>query len=171
VNATPFGRRSWLAALAFALLPVACSTPEPPKITPRAVKLVAISSTGIEVDVTLSAENPNGIDLEPRTVDATMTFDGGLEIGKAQITKGLRLPARKTVDLSVPLSLRWQNLAALAPYALRETVPYTVSGQVQFGKPISVGVPFTIKGTLTRADLTKLALSAIPGIPGLPALQ
>lgn len=168
MNHRPLGRRPFFALLAAAALaPAACSKPEPPKITPKAVKVLSISNTGIQVEVTLAVENPNGIDLDARSVDAGLTLDGGLEVGRASIPKGLHLPARQTVDLQVPVTLAWKNVAALGPYALRDSVPYTVDGRVQFGSPLSVGVPFSIKGLLTRADLAKLAISAIPGLPGL----
>jgi hypothetical protein len=124
VNNRSLPRRS-LFVLPVALLALAaCSKPEPPRITPKEVKLVAISPTGIEVDVALAAENPNGIDLDARAVSATLSFDDGLEIGKTSLAKG----------------------------------------EVQISGPLSIGVPFTIKGVLTRADLTKLALSSLPGL-------
>lgn len=145
----------------------ACSKPEPPRITPKEVKLVALNDKGIDVVVRLAAENPNGIDLDASRIDATLSFDDGLEIGKTSSAKAVHLPAHRTVDVSVPVSLRWKNLSALAPYALRDTVPFTVKGEVQMGGVLSIGVPFSIKGVLTRADLMKLALSVLPGIPGL----
>jgi LEA14-like dessication related protein len=164
VDNPSLSRRS-LFALPIALIALAaCSKPEPPRITPKEVKLTSISPAGIEVDVALAAENPNGIDLDARTVSATLSFDDGLEIGKTSISKPVHLPAHKTVDLRVPVSLRWKNVSALAPYALRESVPYTVKGEVQITGPLSIGVPFTLKGVLTRADLTKLALSSLPGL-------
>ena len=163
----PFVALFALVALMF--LPAACAKPEPPRITPKAVKVLALSTTGVEVELTLAVENPNGIDIDARSVDATMTLDRTLEIGKTSIPRGVHLPAHATVDLRTPVSLPWKNLAALAPYALRETVPFTVQGEVQFGSPVSIGVPFTIQGTLTRDQLTKLTLSALPGLP-LPSL-
>lgn len=158
---------SVLALVVVGLSLAACSRPEPPRITPKEVKLVSISNQGIEIVVTLAAENPNGIDLDASSVEATLTFDGGMEIGKTSATKAVHLPAHRTVDLSVPVALKWKNVSALAPYALRDKVPYTVKGQVKMGGALEIGVPFTIEGALTRADLMKLALSVLPGIPGL----
>jgi LEA14-like dessication related protein len=165
------GPWSLLALLLAVLALVACARPEPPRITPKDVRLVAISNTGIEVDLGLAVENPNSIDLDTRSIDATLTFDDGLEIGKTSITNAVHLPAHRTVDMRVPVSLRWKNLSALTPYALRESVPYTIKGEVQLGGALALRVPFSIKGALSRADLMKLALSALPAFPALPGLK
>lgn len=154
-----------LASLALSL--AGCTKPEPPKITPKSARLVAISNVGMEVAIALDVENPNGIDLDAKSVDAKLVLDDTLDVGRATIERGVHLPAHKTVPLEVPVSMRWKSMTDLLPFAMRESVPYKVVGEVQIGGALSIGIPFTIKGTLGRNDLAKLALSAIPGLPGL----
>ena len=87
VNRRSFALGSVLALTLAPLALAGCVTPDPPKITPKSVRIAGISATGIETEVTLAAENPNGIDLDARSVDATLLLDGSFQVGKTTIDK------------------------------------------------------------------------------------
>jgi LEA14-like dessication related protein len=162
-----------LAALTLSL--AGCAKPEPPQLTPVAVALTGISSSGMDVLVKLDAHNPNRIDLSGRRVSAKLTLDGKVDGGTVRADTPFTLPAQKTTRLDMPLSVQWSNVAGVAALAMgNRPIPYRIEGTVEMGgDTIHIDVPFRVEGTLAHDEIVKAALGSlpkIPGIPGLPAL-
>ena len=160
-------RRHLFAALALVL--TACTKPDPPRLTPLSAKVTAISPQGIDVDVKLEAENPNESALSARSLTATITLDGRYVLGTVTVPHQIKLPAHQKTVLDVPVASRWQDLSGLAALAMAgKDVPYTIDGTVQLGgETLSVAVPFSVAGIVTREQLAQAALSSLPKIPGL----
>ncbi len=160
-------RRTAFAAAALVL--VACSKPEPPRLTPLAVRVMSISPLGIDVELKLEAENPNGIDLTGREVKATITLDGRIVLGTVTVPNRIKLPAHQKTTIDVPVSSRWQDLSGLVGLAAAgKDIPYKVDGTVEIGgDSINVTLPFHIAGIATREQLAQAALNSLPKIPGL----
>jgi LEA14-like dessication related protein len=159
-------RRTAFAAAALVL--VACAKPEAPRLTPLSAKITAISPLGIDMDLKLEAENPNGIDLTGREVKATITVDGRIVLGTVTVPSRVKLPAHQKTTIDVPVSSRWQDLSGLVGLVpAAKEVPYKVDGTVEIGgDSLNVTVPFHIVGTVTREQLVQATLNSLPKIPG-----
>ena len=147
----------------------ACAKPEPPRLTPLSVKVTGITPQAIDVDLELAAENPNGSDLDARSVTATLTLDGRYVVGTVKVPHAVSLPAHKKTVLTVPVTSRWQDLSGLVALATAgKDVPYKIDGTVEIGGDLlHIEVPFQIGGTVTREQLLRATLNSLPRIPGL----
>jgi LEA14-like dessication related protein len=116
----------------------------------------------------IGVENSNAIDLQAQSVTATLTLDGRYPMGTVTVTSPLTLPAKKKVTLSVPMTVQWGDMVGLGALALAgRDVPYTLQGDVALGtSSFNIKVPFTLRGTMTREQLTQATLRSFP-IPGL----
>lgn len=161
-------RRPLFAAVA-ALSLVACAKPEPPRLTPLSAKVTSISTQGIEVDLKIAAENPNGSALTARSLTATITLDGRFVLGTVTVPHRIQLPAHQKTILDVPVTSRWQDLSSVVSLATAgKDVPYKVDGTVELGgDTLNITVPFQVAGTITREQLAQAALNSLPKIPGL----
>ena len=160
-------RRHLVAAAALVL--VACSKPQPPRLTPLSAKVTAISTQGLDVALKLEADNPNDSAITARSLTATITLDGRYVLGTVTVPHNINLPPHQKTVLDVPVSSRWKDLAGLTTLAMAgKDVPYKIDGKVELGGDmVSIDVPFQVGGTVTREQLAQAALSSLPKIPGL----
>ena len=158
--------------LSLGLALAGCAPPDPPKITPISATIISLSPLGMDVALTLDAENPNGIDLVARSVKAKITLDGNKEVGSVDVPSTVKLPAHKTTRMNVAVSSTWSDLGAVAAFATsKRDIPYDVDGTMNLGgDTLHLTVPFHVKGVLTQEQILKAALGSIPRIPGLPVL-
>jgi LEA14-like dessication related protein len=150
-------------------LAAACSTPDPPKITPISAKVTAVGPKGIDLSVTLDAENTNAIDLTARSLTAKITLDSAYDAGTVTSSQRIDLPAHKKTRLDVPVSTKWHDITELGLLAAGDKdIPYKVDGTVELGTDsFRVDVPFHTSGTISRSMMLKAALGALPKIPGV----
>ena len=157
------------AALALGLTLGACSKPEPPRVTPRSVRVAAISPTGVGLALELDVYNPNAFPILAQNVSGTFEIGDGVEVGRGHAQPRSSIPAKGTVAIASQLAVTWTNAAALAPYALSPgPVPYAFRGVAAIGgERLNVDVPFTIKGALTREQVLQAGIRGLGGM-GLP---
>jgi LEA14-like dessication related protein len=160
--------RPLLFAAALAL--GACSKPEPPTVRPISGKLVSISPTGMTVEAKLEATNPNDFELSVKSFTATVTLDHAHNIGTVTSPHAVTLPAKKKKQIDVPITLKWNDVAALAPLALsNRDVPWEAEGTVKIGADVmDVELPFKVSGVVTHAQLSQAVGKSLPKLPGLP---
>lgn len=160
--------RPLLAAAAVAL--AACSAPEPPTVKPVSGRVSQIDTNGITVEAKLEAHNPNDFDIDVKGFTATIVLDNKHNIGTVSSQHALTLPANKKKVFDLPISIKWNDVASIAPLALsNRDVPYEASGKVKVGaKSVSLELPFKVTGMVTHAQIVQAVGSAIPKIPGLP---
>jgi LEA14-like dessication related protein len=160
--------RSLLFAAALAL--GACSKPEPPTITPISGRITSISPSGMSVEAKLEGYNPNSFDITVKSFTAKVTLDDKYDIGTVTERKAIELPSKKKKQFDVPISLKWHDVAALAPLALsNRDVPYVAEGSVKVkAESIELEVPFKVNGIVTHAQISQAVGRSIPQIPGLP---
>ena len=160
--------RPLLAAAALAL--AGCSTPEPPTVKPISGRITTIDSNGITVEAKLEGHNPNDFDIKVKSFTATIVLDDKHNIGTVTSQQAITLPAEKKKVIDLPIAVKWNDVASLAPLALQNRdVPYEASGKVKVAaKSIDVELPFKVTGTVTHAQIMQAVGSAIPQIPGLP---
>jgi len=154
-----------IAALSLA----ACARPEPPKITPISGRVTGISPTGIDVEAKLEGENPNDVDLTVKSCTAKVTLDGKYDIGTVTAPHSIKLPAHKKTRFDMPISVKWRDVAALAPLGMtNRDVPYEADGTVRISvKSVELDLPFKVTGVLTHAQIMQAVARSIPKIPGI----
>lgn len=162
-------RRVLFAGALAALFAGACSKPEPPKLVPKEARVTAIGPAGLSVLLRMEATNPNRVTLSAQSVTAKAKLDGRWDVGTVTITQPIVLPPSVPTMIDVPLAMPWADVTALGALATAtRPVPYVVEGTVRVGgERLSVDLPFSLSGTITREELTSAALKALPTIPTL----
>jgi LEA14-like dessication related protein len=163
-------RRGFGAAmLAFGLTLGSCSKPEPPRITPRSVRVATVSPAGVGLALELDVYNPNSFPILAQNVNGTFELGNGVELGRGRAPAQSSIPAKGSAVVNSQLAVTWTNAAALAPFALSTApVPFTFRGVAAIGgEKLNVDVPFTIKGELTREQVLQAGLRGLGG-SGLP---
>jgi hypothetical protein len=153
--------------LALSALAAACSKPSPPTLAPEKVSVDRVDMTGLALDISMSATNPNAVDLAASAISSHVVVDSTHDVGTVTLPKAIALPAGKTTRLDVPLALTWSDLGTLAQLALRTgAVPYSVDGTLEMGGTLlHVGVPFHFDGTITHAQIIGAVMNSVPGHP------
>lgn len=160
---------SAVLASSFACL-IGCSKPQPPTLNPERVTVTGADAQSVQLDVTLTATNPNRVDLTVHDVTAHVVLGQKVDLGVTTAAKEYTLPAGKPTTIDALLSVPWGNLGALAQLGAAPTVPFTVDGTVELGgELLHVTVPYHLTGTLTQKQLVGATLQGL--VPGLaPAL-
>src|SRR5688572_3688800 len=73
----------WKTGLASMILVIAlsaCSRPQPPTLTPEVARVVAVSATGLDIDVEVKVDNPNTIPLTAEMVSGTLFVAEGQKL-------------------------------------------------------------------------------------------
>jgi LEA14-like dessication related protein len=153
------------AAAALAVSSAACSKPSPPTIAPERATVTSIDAQALHLDVTLTATNPNAVDLPVQDLTAHVVV-AQLDLGSVTLPKAVTLNAGKATTLDVPISVPWTNLAAVAGVAaMPGDIPFTVDGNVDLGGALlHVGVPFRLTGKMSHDQLAGAALRSLPGL-------
>ena len=148
-------------------LTAACQKPDPPRITPKEVSVVAVGSSGLDLLLKVEATNPNRITLSAQSFTGKAKLDGKWDMGAVTVSKPVVLPPNVPTMIDVPMKLPWSDAVALASLATAQRpIPYVVDGSVKVGgERLNVDVPFTISGTITREQITSAALKSLPAFP------
>jgi len=157
------------AVCAALTLSAACAKPKPPTITPKSAQVLAVSGTGLSLAVAFDVENPNRFPLIVHAVDGRFSLGAGagVELGKAHAEPASSIPAAGNGTVTSQIAIAWTNLAALTPFLLSPAaVPYRFDGNATLGgQNLSVNLPFTLNGELTRAQLINAGLSGLAQPP------
>jgi LEA14-like dessication related protein len=159
--------RALLVAATLALS--ACSPPEAPTVKPVSGKVTGINTSGIEVEAKLEAYNPNDFEIQVKSFSAAVTLDHQIKVGTVSSPQTVTLPAKKKKVFEIPISVKWNDVLALAPLALsNRDVPWDADGTVKISaSSLDVDVPFKVNGTLTHQQITQAVGRSVPRIPGL----
>jgi LEA14-like dessication related protein len=168
--------RSWISFVACILLAVAataCEKPALPTFVPVKAVVNAVTPAGVDLTATLTATNPNRIEIPLREVTGHLVLHKTTDLGTITIPFPKTLPAGQTTTMDLPLMVPWKDLLALGQLAgLATDIPYTVDGTVNLGGDlINVEVPYHLEGTVTQAQLLDAARNSISAIPGMPGLR
>jgi LEA14-like dessication related protein len=158
------GMRALFSTAAGVTLAVACSTPSAPTLAPEKVAVNRVDMTGLALDISMSATNPNSVDLTASGVSSHVVVDKTHDVGTVTLPTAITLPAGKTTRVDVPLTMNWSDFGALAQLALAAgAVPYTVDGTLEMGgNLLHVGVPFHFDGTITHAQILAAMMNSVP---------
>ncbi len=133
--------------------------------------MLGVGPGGVQLAVTFDVTNPNSFPLYVHAVDGRLLLgaDSGTEVGKAHAELASSIPAQGTSSVTSQLAATWTDLTALGPFVMSAApVPYRFVGTASIGgDQLSVALPFTLSGELTRAELISAGLSHL----SLPALH
>jgi hypothetical protein len=129
--------------------------------------VTAIGPSGMQVNVDLSLDNPNAVDLSGRSVTAKVVLDGKYALRPVTVPHDFTLKARAKSELVVPMALKWEDVSTLLALASTgRSIPYDVDGTVTLGGDVlSVDVPFQLRGELTREQLIQTTVNSLPRWP------
>lgn len=171
------GVGAWLAWVMSCALVVwgcgGCVEPKPPKITPVSVSVTKVTPDGMTLKLVMKLKNPNPFTVYAREVKCHVTLGEAVKLGPVNIKQKLKLPAKKSQQLSVDVKTSWANAGQIVALAATSPkIPYVVEGEVTIGgQDLNVDLPFTIKGEVTREQLLQAGLKGLPDtLPsGLPS--
>lgn len=141
---------------AFAVLACAlggCAAVQPPRVD---VLRARVSSAGLldqQLQVRLCVSNPNAREL----AFSRVTFD--VDVGGERLASGVNdspvtLPPLRSVSLPFSVATTTRNLGAQLGSVLGSgTLPYTVHGRIVLRDFSLIGIPYSVSGRLTPADL------------------
>lgn len=146
-----------------------CAKPAPPTVKPVSMRATSVSPERLQLAVELDVHNPNSFPLAVQSVTGLLSLDNGATLGAASAEPRTALPAQANTAVTLNLDVPWQNLTALAPFALSGTdVPYRFNGTARLGGDrLNTDVAFTLDGKLTRGQVIELGLRGL----GAPAAR
>lgn len=154
------------------LLVAGCEKPKPPTLKPESALVKKVHAAGVDIDLTIDAQNPNKVPLFARKITATVKLDDSIDLGEVVVDTKVKIDPESNGKITAPLSLKWGDVKAVAMLATqKEVIPFTVEGTAEVGvERAHFDVPFKTQGTLTRQELMTLGVNALPfQIPtGLP---
>lgn len=157
-------RALWLVLFGLVtMLVTACAKPEPPQVTPRALRIASVGSAGIELGVELDVHNPNSFALHVQSVDGALVLGDGQEFARGSAAPGRPIPPKESAMVASTISVPWTNLGLLMPFvASGQPVPYKFVGSARIGGArLNVNVPFELAGELGRAELLQIAMRGL----------
>ena len=139
-------------------------------VRPVSGRLVGINNAGIDLEAKLEAENPNDFEIQVKSFTATVTLDRQINVGTVTSAHAVTLPAKKKKVFEVPISVKWNDVLALAPLSLsNRDVPWEAEGTVKISaESLTVNLPFKVNGVLTHQQIMTAVSKSIPKLPGLP---
>jgi len=153
------------ATIATCAIVAGCSKPAPPTLAPERVTVTGVDPSGLALTVSMSATNPNSVDLTASDVSSHVVVSGR-DVGTVTVPQSVTLPAGKTTKLDVPMKVAWSDVGFVAQLAASNApVPYSVDGTLELGGSLlHVGVPFHLDGTISHAQIFGAAMRSLPTI-------
>ena len=109
----------------------------PPDVAFRGVALRGLGPAGGSVDVILRIHNPNRYALTATRVSYRLLVADSVEVGRGTSTDTLRVGARDSAAVRLPLDVNWRGLRAAGRQAVRGgAVDYRVVGEVVAATPL-----------------------------------
>ena len=131
-----------LAALALAASAAGCGRVvdrvfTPPDVAFRGVSLRGLGPAGGSVDVVLRIHNPNAYALTATRVSYRLLVADSVEVGRGTSSDTLRVAARDSAAVHLPLDVSWRGLRAAGRQAARGgAVDYRIVGEVVAATPL-----------------------------------
>lgn len=123
----------------------------PPTVAFRGAALRGMDAAGGTVDVLLLVRNPNPYALSAERATYRLLAADSSEVGRGEAADSLRVPARDSAVLRLPVTVSWAALGRAGAGALRAGVAeYRVVGEVRARTPVGTfPVPVDAPGRAT----------------------
>ena len=140
-----------------------------PSLTPVGTELSGATSQGLAMNVLMAINNPNGHDIQLRSVRATTTLTGLRQphaLAPIDYPMDRWLPAEQTTTLRIPILIPWPTVMSLAletpftsqvTYRVQGKADVTASSSFRFDRD---DMPFDAQGVLSRQALISFAQRA-----------
>ncbi len=145
---------------------LACAGIGRPSITPQQPQIAGVDRQGLLLDMELQVDNPNPFSLVAQKVTGTLSLGAkNKRVGTASAEMDRPIAAKSSAAVQSKLEVAWSGASALGEFLLESEVPFTFDGEVAFsGGPVSVQVPFTLRGRLTREQLAQAGAAGLSGL-------
>jgi LEA14-like dessication related protein len=132
-----------------------------PKLRFDHAQLSAISLGGVTLDAVFEVQNPNAITLSVKEVEAAL-FVEGRRIVVTNPPRGIRLPARSSTKVTLPLQIAFLDVAnSIAAFLNKDQAKYRLEGNFGIDTPIGIfRLPMATEGTFDVPKPPSLALRA-----------
>lgn len=108
-----------------------------PTVAFRGAAVRAVGPEGGVVDVRLLVRNPNPYPLSAERATYRLLAADSSEVGRGEATDSLRVPARDSAEVRLPVTVAWAALARAGAGALGTgEVAYRVEGEVRVRTPV-----------------------------------
>ena len=149
-------RRAAAGLLAGALAAAGCRAAvdrvfERPTVAFRGAAVRGVGAQGGVVDVRLLVRNPNPYPLDAERATYRLLAADSSEVGRGEATDSLRVGARDSAEVRLPVAVSWAALARAGAGALGTgALDYRVVGEVRVRTPVgSFPVPVDAPGRAT----------------------
>ncbi len=135
----------------------------PPTLAMRSCSVERIELEGAKLLARYEVANPNAYDLELAGVRYTVEVDGKA-VADGASAEPVRIPARGSAPISLPVEVRFARVPGFAAkVALKDAVPYRLSGSVAVRRPEGEAIDLPIEHS-DKLGVPKLPGFALKGI-------
>jgi LEA14-like dessication related protein len=133
-----------------------------PAVTAQPPSVTGINASGLELGVDLHVENPNPFPLVANTVQGTLFLDDDKKVGTGSAKLDEPIAAKGAGDVQSQLDIAWSSAGALREFVGKSQVPFVFKGELGVsGGPVSMNVPFELRGSLSREQLISVGGSLL----------
>ncbi len=134
---------------------------ERPTLTFQSASLEGLDLEGVTVTLHYRVDNPNAVGLELARLGYALDVEGRRALA-GELPAGLRIPARGSTPLAVPVRLRYRELQeVLEILATRDQVGYRVSGHAGIDTPVGIlDLPFEHQGSAPMPRLPAFGIES-----------
>jgi hypothetical protein len=143
-----------------------CSTVARATVVPDHASIERIDAHGVALAVTLVVTNRGTEGGFVREIAAHVVLDRHFDVGTISLQRSTALPRGKPIEMTVPISVKWGDVAPLIVLAASDrSVPYAVDGTVSIGGAIvHFEVPYRLQGSLTHEQILRATRRSLPGL-------
>ena len=140
---------------------VVTSTAERPSLEFKNVAFPRIDLDGADINLVFQVTNPNSVGLDLAQADYAVDIEGHRLVG-GKPQGGLKIPARGSSEVTLPVSVHWKDLApAVETLFSKDKIAYKVGGTFGLSSPVGpVSLPIEHQGTFDAPRLPKIDLEA-----------
>lgn len=154
------GRSRTLTALALALLAGCSSVVQQPRVSLESVRVGGIGLRGGTLYAQVHVSNPNGFDLEARSLTYDLQVADPDSAGhwvtfsQGTVQEPIRVQSNGSTVIEVPIQFRYDDFGGAVRSILDTgTFNYRVSGDVNLSEPIGRTFPYSKTGVVSLAGV------------------
>jgi LEA14-like dessication related protein len=148
----------FLVSLGGAILSLGCAQLhfEQPTTALVSVQVAEVGLEGGALRLELDVHNPNAYELRTTRIAVGVDLEN-TNFGNVELTEPVRLPARETTRVEVPLNFRWSGVGAGARALLsRGRIRYALEGRLFADTPLGAReIPVRASGEANLLDLMR----------------
>ena len=130
-----------------------------PTVAYKSASLSDVTLSGATLNVVMTVDNPNPVELALADVDYRLAIDGH-QVATGRPPDGLQIPAKGPGDVTLPAAFKFADLGqAVTTVLAKGSAGYKAEGTVGVKTPVGiVHVPLSHEGTFTLPEMPGIAL-------------